>query len=159
MAPCVLTETDNEKKEIAFSAFDPANVHRQELARLTVEPGSGLFWDLSPDGLQIAYCRQQMESFQISVLELASGATREIPVKGWNGCQFLAWSRVSKRWFAGSGSTQGGSMLYVPASGQTRFLQKSPIWRLGASASLDGRYLAYTQTTAESNAWMIDNLP
>jgi hypothetical protein len=50
-------------------------------------------------------------------------------------------------------------MLYVPASGQTRFLQKSPIWRLGASASLDGRYLAYTQTTAESNAWMIDNLP
>jgi len=30
---------------------------------------------------------------------------------------------------------------------------------VSARPSPDGRYLAYTQTTAESNAWMIDHLP
>jgi WD40-like Beta Propeller Repeat len=160
--PCILSESDNVKSAIVFSAFDPAIARKQELMRLTIEPGDGIAWDLSPDGSQIAYCRNYKdyrEDFQIKVMELASGATREIPVKGWNACQFLAWSQDSKAWFAGSYSPQGGSMLFVEASGKVHFLQKSSHRYLSARASRDGRFLAYTETTAGGNAWMIDNLP
>jgi hypothetical protein len=50
-------------------------------------------------------------------------------------------------------------MLYVAPTGEAHFLQKAPKWYNSARPSPDGRHLAYTQTTAESNAWMIDNLP
>jgi Tol biopolymer transport system component len=154
--PCVLSETDPAKEQIVFYAFEPATAHKQEIARLAREPENGFSWDLSPDGSRIVYSRLEMESFKIHVLELASGATREIPVKGWAWCQFLVWSTDGKGWFAGS---RHGPMLYIAASGEAIFLQKAPKWYDSARSSPDGRYLAYTQTTAESNAWMVDNMP
>ncbi len=154
--PCVLSETDPAKEQIVFSAFEPATVHKQEIARIARKPEYGFSWDLSLDGSRIAYCRNEMDSLKINVLELASGATREIPVKGWVQCIFLAWSPDGKGWFAGS---YLGPMLYVEASGEAHFLQKAPQRYDSARPSPDGRYLAYTKNTAESNAWMIDNLP
>ena len=154
--PCVLSETDPAKEQIVFSAFEPATAHKQEIARIAREPEYGFSWDLSPDGSRIAYCRNEMDSLKINVLELASGATREIPVKGWVQCIFLTWSADGKGWFAGSNL---GPMLYIAASGEAHFLQRTLLSYTSARPSPDGRYLAYTQTTADSNAWMIDNLP
>jgi dipeptidyl aminopeptidase/acylaminoacyl peptidase len=154
--PCVLSETDPAKEQIVFSTFEPATAHKREIARIAREPEYGFSWDLSLDGSRIAYCRNEMDSFKINVLGLASGATREIPLKGWTQCIFLAWSTDGKGWFAGSNL---GPMLYIAASGEAHFLQKAPKWYNSARPSPDGRYLAYTQTTAESNAWMVDNLP
>ena len=156
---CVLTETDAEKKQIVFSRFDPANGQKVELTRLSSEPGGMLSWDLSPDGSNIACCRLENDSFKINVLRLADGREREIPVEGWVNYGNLAWSADGTSWFAQSRSPQGGSLLHIAADGQARFLKKSSVRYVRPLPSPEGLYLAYSEETTDSNAWMIDNLP
>ena len=156
-AACTLSEAS--QNQIVFSAFDPLEGRKRELARIPLEaPPSMTFWDLSPDGSRIVYGEAQDPAGRLGVLTVAEGTTRELSVKGWGQFDSAAWSADGKALFVTSYSSAGSSLLRVTLEGEAQLLYKANWWMERPLPSPDGRYLAFAAVKIESNAWMIDNL-
>ena len=126
--------------------------------RITTKPGSDNWWDLSPDGSQIAIAYPEGEN-RIRLLPLkGGGAPRELVMNGWSGFHTADWSQNGKGIYVSSSSPKGATLLYVDLEGHANAVweQKGGLMTLGVP-SPDGRHLAILGFTLESNAWMIEN--
>jgi Tol biopolymer transport system component len=155
-APCVLSELD--QRQIVFSAFDPVQGKKGEIARVDINPFTEAFWDLSPDGSRIAFGETDKYIGRLRILALRGGAAREITVKGWTNIDSVAWSAGGDYLFVTKWSSQGGSLLRVDLTGAAQPLRKAIMYIERPIPSPDGRYLAFGEVSSESNAWMIENL-
>lgn len=154
---CLVSEPDRER--VVFSTVDPLQGRKQEVAVVEAPPRSKyLFWDVSPDGAQLAFGTQDRKAGRFTVLSLADGGRREIIVPGWANFDSIAWAADGQSWFVTSYSTRGSSLLRVDARGQARLLYKASMWLERPAPSPDGRYLAFGQVSSNGNAWLIENL-
>lgn len=151
--PCVLGEVNQD--QLVFSAFDPLQGRKDELARLDIDP-SDSFWDLSPDGSRIAFGNFE-NGGHIGILDLAGRERRVVELGGWDHLTSVGWSTDGRSLFATNWSSVAGSILHVALNGETQLLHRASGMTLERPLpSPDGRYLAFGDVITTSNAWMID---
>lgn len=139
-----------------FSAFDPLKGRGSELAKISVDPESECFWDLSPDGQHIAVLEGL--SGHIYILSLTGGAPREIRPKGMETTSFIDWAADGKALFVSRPTRRGFDLLRVDLDGNSQVLWEER-GGLGTSAlpSPDGKHLAIRGWTVTSNFWTMTN--
>jgi Tol biopolymer transport system component len=154
---CVLGERTEDKKQLVFTAFDPLKGRGREVMRIGTKPGSDNWWDLSPDGSQIAMAFPEGEN-RIRLLPLDGGAPRDLVVNGWSGFRTADWSQNGKGIYVSSSSPRGATLLYIDLEGHANAVweQKGGLMTMGAP-SPDAHHLAILGFTLDSNVWMIEN--
>jgi eukaryotic-like serine/threonine-protein kinase len=168
---CVLAEKDESAGMVTFTAFDPLSGKPRKVASLSATEAQ--FWDLAPDGLRIAYGAFDLEHATINVLAtnahpsmqtnksgtVAEGQPKKIQVQDVSRVVTLAWTADGNRLFV-TGQTSRGSVIYlVDESGKTRQLSMRAWSVQELSPSPDGKKLAISELTTNSNAWMIPKMP
>jgi Tol biopolymer transport system component len=154
--PCILGEFDKASGELIFSAIDPLQVKKSELLRLQSDP-AGSVWDLSPDGSSVAIVNLAENQDSIHVVQLRDGSSRLIALTRSERISGISWSGDGQGWFVTSSSVHKATIFHVSASGKI-----SELWTtssiLGTPlASPDGKNLAFTISTFNSNAWAVEN--
>ncbi len=155
--PCVLSEHDKVNGELVFSAFDILRGRTGERLRLATDPAESPAWDVSPDGSTVAIVDLDERKDRILLVELESGSARSIAVGRSERLSGISWSADGRGWYVTSSSLRGAAVFHVSSDGAI-----SQLWTassiLGAPlASPDGKNLAFTVSTYNSNAWVIEN--
>jgi Tol biopolymer transport system component len=146
-ALCVFSR--HEKDSEVFYALDL----QQGLGKqLTSVHGPAGEWGISPDGTRIAVDTTE----NIRLIDLRTGAQRDVSFTGsvWS----LVWASDGKSLVA---AVQRSEYLIVriDLDGKTRVLlnRGRNQWIGNASVSPDGRYLAFSQQSWDTNAWLLEN--
>jgi eukaryotic-like serine/threonine-protein kinase len=155
--PCVLSRWENG--ELNFYSFDPLNGQGNPLGHIKMGTPSDLDWGLSEDGSRVALTSGDQLRGQVRILDFAHGGESQISLpQGWY-VSTVSWSA-------------DGSALLVAAEGKTSFIgrielnggQSRVLLDRGRNQSVitcrpspDGRYLAFSQQSADSNAWLLEN--
>ena len=153
---CALAEQSQDGKQIIFTAFDPIAGRGKEITRLESDPGGDYVWDLSPDGTRIAILKNS--EGKISILSAPREDRREIPVKGWNSLDAVAWTADGKGLLLSSRIERASVLVYSDLQGNSQVLWKHEggIATFGIP-SPDGHRLAMLGQTLNSNIWMMEN--
>ena len=154
--PCILSEFDKATGELIFSTIDPLQVKKSELLRLHTDT-AGSVWDLSPDGSSVAIVNLGENQDSIHVVQLRNGSSTVIPLGRSEHISGITWSVDGQGWFVTSSSVHKATIFHVSSKGKV-----SELWTtssiLGTPlASPDGKDLAFTISTFNSNAWAIEN--
>jgi WD40 repeat protein len=154
---CVLAEPIG--KQIIFSLFDPTRGRLGELTRIAYpdDPISASGWDLSRDGGKIAVVGKTGDT--VDILDLKSKQVQVIhPVIEQLGIGFISWSADGKRLYLTGSSRGSGMVVELYQDGRAQILiQSSTQVFLCPSTSPDGRYLAYTYQTCQSNVILLEH--
>jgi Tol biopolymer transport system component len=156
-SPCALSHW--EKGWLIFYALDPVQGRGKELARTKLESPTYFDWSVSPEGLRIAVSRQDEHPEQIRILDLRNGTERNLQLPhGWS-IWSLSWTADGKSLFAAAHLSTGYFIARIELDGKTRvLLDRGPNQSLDSlRPSPDGRHLAFSQRTWESNAWLLEN--
>jgi eukaryotic-like serine/threonine-protein kinase len=153
---CAFSQQSPDGKQLTFTELDPLKGQGRELARFDIDPTAEYDWSLSPDGDRIAI-RKNMEP-RLHMLSLSARSAQEITITGWSNLVNMDWAPDGKGLFT-SGRLQGSSvLLFVDLKGNARPLweQRGSLGTWGVS-SPDGRHLALSGWTVNSNLWMMQN--
>jgi WD40 repeat protein len=151
---CVLAEANQD--QVVFSAFDPIQGRKGELARLDVDP-SDSFWDVSPNGSRIAFGKFEASVGHIRILDLAGGEPRVVELRNGDHLTSVGWAAHGNGVFVTNWSSVAGSILHVALNGETHLLHRAAGMTLERPLpSPDGRYLIYGDVITTSNAWLIE---
>jgi hypothetical protein len=119
---------------------------------------------LSPQGRLVEKMKSGPDGLHIRVRSLTGGPVEEIAWKKLTReYHLLGWSLDGKGIYVFDWPTLESDFttLYLGLDGQSQVLWKrgtSPGWSFdGPVPSPDGRHLAFTVVTFESNAWMLEN--
>jgi eukaryotic-like serine/threonine-protein kinase len=156
---CAIAEPAEDRKQMIITAFDPLKGRGSELTKIDfgIDPSKDpLPFDLSPDGTRIASLRSL--TGPIYILSLRGQAVQEVRVKGWNNLKFLIWTADGKGLFVASDNddSRRAALLHVDLHGNANVLWENLLADFVAP-SPDGRHLAFSGTTLDSNIWMIEN--
>jgi len=113
---------------------------------------------VSPEGLRIALASRNELREQVRILDFRVGAERNLSLPhGWRIYE-LGWTADGTALFAAARST-GYFIGRIELDGRTSVLldRGRNQWLGYPHPSRDGRYLAFTQQTWESNAWLLEN--
>jgi len=164
---CALAEPSEDHRQMIFSAFDPLQGRGRELARLDVDPNADYGWDLSPDGVRIAFIKRVPRSDgkiflsegYIHVLSLDGEPPREIHVKGINSFrEYVDWAADGRGLFLAHPTGLDSELLYVDLHGNANVLwQQKDAAPFRAVPSPDGRHLAILRDSPYNNAWLMEN--
>lgn len=152
--PCRLAEVLRDEGAVKISEIDPVEGRGKELSRI---PHAGMnlrSGALSPDGYTWALVGGVEPS-----IHLAGKVEREIGIHGlpFRGPTDVAWSPDGNGFYVTGESERGILLLYVDMQGEAEVLYEIGNGNLFAPRpSPDGRYLAFGQETADSNAWLIE---
>ncbi len=155
--PCVLSELDRANSELVFTAFDPLRGRGGELVRLATDPQESPAWDLSPDGSTVAIVDLGEPKDRIRLVDLENGSARSIAVGPSEQLSGISWGADGRSWFVTSSSLRGSAILQVRPDGKISELWRSSSLLAAPLASPDGRNLAFSSSTYNSNAWLIEN--
>lgn len=153
---CVFCERTPDRKQLILTALDPLKGRGRELARFDADPTAEYDWDLSPDASLIDI-RKNREP-RLSMLSLTGRESRELVVKGWSALINLNWAADGKGLFTSGLVERGSVLLYVDLQGNAH-----PLWEQRGSVatwaipSPDGRHLALSGWTKNTNSWMLEN--
>jgi eukaryotic-like serine/threonine-protein kinase len=153
---CVLSRW--EQGQLIFYALDPVHGQGKELARSKMGSPTQLEWSISSDGSGIAIASQDQLRGLIRILNPRNGTEREIPLpSGWSIWN-LSWAADGSALFAAAQST-GYFIARIGLDGTTHVLldRGRAQWLGYPCPSPDGRHLAFSQRTSESNAWLLEN--
>jgi Tol biopolymer transport system component len=154
---CVLSELDKANGELLFTALDPFRGRKSELVRLATDPAGPPAWDLSPDGSTVAIVDLDERKDRIRLVELETGSSRLIAVGRSERLSGITWSADGKGWFVSSSSVRGATVFHVASNGEVNELWTASAILGAPLASPDGKNLAFTISTFNSNAWVIEN--
>jgi Tol biopolymer transport system component len=148
---CVLVETRNE---LAVSSIDPEKGRGNVLARASI-PGPHIP-GLSPDGSRVAVPLED----RIRILDLPSGKTEDISYPDWktfHTFDSVHWAADGKGLYTTSFRNGKTVILYMDLEGHAwPLFEARGQFQTWASASPDGRRLAFGVRTSTRNAWMIE---
>jgi serine/threonine protein kinase len=147
-----------QQGQLVFYALDPALGRGKELTRTKIGSPTHLEWSISPDGSRIAVASQDELRERVRLLETGSGGERDISLPpGWS-IWSLNWAADGNSLFAAA-ETTGYFIARIGLDGTTRTLldRGRMQWLRYPCPSPDGRYLAFSQRTSESNAWLLEN--
>jgi Tol biopolymer transport system component len=148
---CVLGEQINN--QLVFSVFDPVQGRGDELTRISINR-PGITWSRSPDGTRIAIG----DARRIRIVDLKTGLAKDfVPTIRLVDLQSVAWSPDGKGLFVSVSPEIRTVLFYADLAGNARQLIQYDGWIGNLVPSPDGRYLAFSKTTQEINAAMIEN--
>ncbi len=152
---CLLAEA--EQDQVVFTTFDPIQGRVGEVARVSTSPAR-FFWDLSPDGSRVAYGEFHSRTGEhITILTLSNGTTREVPLTTWTTLNSLSWSADGRNLFVTTARRDGSDLLHVALDGKVDALREDKgRWFANPRPSPDGRLLAFSVRTTDSNVWLIE---
>jgi len=154
---CILGERDRIKNELVLTDIDPVRGKAVELLRLKADPAASPEWDLSPDGATVAIVDLDDAKDRIRLVQLDSKAARSISLGHSKTLSGISWSADGKSWFVTSSSVRGASILSVQSNGASLELWATSNIMGTPLTSPDDRNLAFTVSTRNSNAWLIEN--
>jgi len=159
---CVFSEETPDRKQLIFSALDPAKGRGKGLTRVLLkQPGILHAWDLSGDGSRIALTQYDYREDRVQILPLGRREPREIKVRGWRGLDQPSWAADGKGLFVAAMAGLGATILIVDLQGrgQVVWRQRFPIIDYPARGvpSPDGRHLAVFAVSADRNVWLLEN--
>ena len=154
---CLLSEPDQQNAELVFTAFDPMRGRAGEVLRLAADPGSSPSWDLSPDGATIALVDVDDRKHQMRLIELDTGSGRIIAASRTMRLSGVSWAADGQALFLTSSSVRGAALLQARLNGTVTELWATTATLTKPLASPDGKHLAFSTATHNSNAWMIEN--
>jgi eukaryotic-like serine/threonine-protein kinase len=153
---CAVGEWTEDRKEIIVTSFDPVKGRGRELLRFTVDLGSDVYCDISPDGSRIAAVTGPEKPIQI--FSLRGQPTQFIPAKELNPKQFVFWAADGEGLFITHGVKGGSELVHMDLRGVTKALWKNDggyyPWGL---QSPDGHHLAIQGANSSGNMWMMEN--
>jgi serine/threonine protein kinase len=155
---CVVAE-EVEGRHI-LTTFDPLKGRGEKLPISDYRDfGRGI---LSPQGRLVEKMTSGPDGLYLRVRSLLRGAVEEVTFKNLTGIyQFSGWSFDGRGIYIQEWTSSNFVMFYAGLDGQSQVF-----WKRGASPgfwidypfpSPDGRYLAFTAVTFESNAWLLEN--
>ena len=155
--PCVLSRWENA--ELIFHALDPIQGEGRELGRTKLGKPEDFEWSVSPDGSRIAITSKDQLREQVRILDLGNNKKErnlQLP-RGWR-IWSTSWAADGNALFAAAQSTEY-LIVRVELDGKTRVLlnRGRNQWLSDPRPSPDGRHLAFSQQTFESNAWLLEN--
>jgi Tol biopolymer transport system component len=152
---CIVAEADNDS--VAFTQFDPIRGRGNEVARLQASP-SKFFWDLSPDGLRVAYGEYGSRSDEhVTILNLNDHTTRDVSLGPWTNLSSVSWSAAGRHLFITTSKREGSDLLHVDLEGKVDVLrQLTGRWFGTSRQSPDEHLLAFGLRTLDSNVWLIE---
>jgi len=154
---CVLGEIDKANSELVFTALDPLQGRKGELLRLAADLAATPAWDLSPNGATLAIVNLDQHRDNIHVVEVENGSSRLITLGHAEHPSGIAWSADGKGWFVTSSSLLGAKLFLVTLNGAVSELWTSNSTLGAPLTSPDGKNLAFTVSSYNSNAWLIQN--
>jgi serine/threonine protein kinase len=154
---CVLSEPDKGNGELVFTSLNPLRGRMNEMLRLAADLEASPTWDLSPDGSTVAIVDVDERKDRIRLVALENGSARSIAVGQSEGLSGISWSADGRGWFVTSSSLRGSAVLKVRPDGTIAELWKSSTTLEAPLASPDGKDLAFSSSTYNSNAWVIEN--
>ena len=107
------------------------------------------FWDLSPDGRQIAFGARDPHHGIIQILSPAGATIHEVGAPEHSHLETVAWAADGKSLFLTEWTSKGSLLVHLALDGRNNVLYKSSAYFGSPSPSTDGRYLAFGQVTAE----------
>jgi Tol biopolymer transport system component len=154
-AQCILAEAAQD--EIVFTFFDPRTGRGDEVARVHTSP-SRFFWGLSPDGSQLAYGEfRNMANDHVSLLDVKNRETHEVPLADRTALSSLSWSADGRYLFVTTTRREGSDLLHVSLDGKVDLLrEETGRWLADPRPSPDGRLLALSVRTTDSNVWLLE---
>jgi Tol biopolymer transport system component len=153
---CVFSLWDRGR--LIFYALDATQGRGKELARIELGSSTDLDWRVSPEGLRIAVLIKDHLPEQLRILDFRDGTERNLPLPdGWHVWS-LSWIADGNALLAAARSTTY-FITRIELDGKTRVLLNANINQSfdSPSPSPDGRHLAFSQRTRESNAWLLEN--
>lgn len=147
---CIFGQQLNDKELILWS-LDPLKGKGQELAKISVEFFQSL--NLSTDGKLVAL----VELNRLRIYSLADSTMRTIPVHDIDRLFGAAWSSDGRHIFVHGWKGGECRVISISLEGESHILWK---WMNSISRPLpspDGRHLALTVFTGDSNVWMMEN--
>lgn len=154
-ALCILSE--KKQNELTLYELDPLRGKAKLLA--SAKLGSRRFygWDVSPDGSEIAVVSSIGP--YIHTIDLSTSRTRDIQVPREWYPQSVGWAADGKAVFVTIWTPNGFLLGRVDLAGQSHVLlnKGQEQWMIGPVASPDGRYLAFSVQTWDSNVWLLEN--
>ena len=141
--------------QLIFYVLDPLHGQGKEVIRTQLGHRDDLNWDISPDGSLIAI--GLLPGRKVRLLDLRNGTERDIQLSMEGIVQGLCWSADGNALFAGMISS-GHQIIRVDLDGKTHvLLDRKGVWVGSLALSPDGRHLAYSQQTIDSNLWLLEN--
>jgi Tol biopolymer transport system component len=154
---CVLSEPDRGNDELILSTFDPASGKKDELIRIATDPASLPSWDLSSDGVTVAVVAIGDHQDCIRLVNLETGSGHSVCADQSAQLSGVTWSADGNGWFVTNSSVRKAAILYISSDAKV-----SQLWTTSTAvgaplASPDGTNLAFTVSSYNSNAWMIED--
>src|SRR5262249_46218846 len=116
------------------------------------------FWDLSPDGSQLAFGEFKSEENDfITLLTLRDGKMRRLQLVGQSALSSVSWAAGGRGLFATTKRREGSDLLHIGLDGKITMLREET-GRVFVSPrpSPNGRHLAYAVRTTDSNVWLLE---
>lgn len=161
-ANCVFSEPTADGKQVVFSSFDPMRGRIAELTKINCQRGCS--WDLSPDGLRIAFAEWDQRVGHIRILQASGVTIADLDIKGWHSLYRLSWAADGKELFvaaAGAAASEHVDLL-VALQGRVQVLWQHD--RLTGNSdearwvpSPNGRYFAVPGQAFDNNVWLLEN--
>jgi|HubBroStandDraft_6_1064221.scaffolds.fasta_scaffold00424_8 Tol biopolymer transport system component len=154
---CVISREDHG--QLVFTSLDPVHGEGKELVRTKLGSSANLDWSVSRDASLISVSGSGQLAEQVRILDLRKGTERNIRIpKGW-AIWNQDWSVDATALFVTAQSKSGYFIARIGLDGKTNILldRGRNQWLGRPLQSPDGRYLAFSQQSFESNAWLIEN--
>jgi dipeptidyl aminopeptidase/acylaminoacyl peptidase len=154
---CAYGEFVNDGQELLITEFDPLKGKGKQLAQVATHPQDLYFWDLAPDGSQIAIA-DSSNSNEVSFIKIPTNETRKVTITGYDNIASVRFSNDSQSIFSGVLKGNDAWIVRVGRDGGTSPVMRehfsAPLWGL---ISPDGRHLAIRSYDKEANAWTLED--
>jgi len=100
---CPYGEFANDGQELIITEFDPVKGKGRQLAQMATQPQDVYFWELAPDGSQIAVADSSENSNEITFIKILTNERRKITIKGYDSINSLRFSNDSQSIFSAVG--------------------------------------------------------
>lgn len=141
---------------LTFSELDP-EFGRTDTS-LRMPDVSQAYWDVSPDGSELAMASTRGKDGLIRRIKIQDGSSHEILVKNQPHLQSMDWMQNGNGWIVSSRWTHGAELLYVDQEGRQTILRRQSVgfetWGL---PNRDGTRFAFLEWSATGSPWLLPN--
>ena len=155
-SPCALSRWKDGM--LIFNALDPIQGRGKELGRTKVGRPTDLEWGISADGTHVAIASPSQLRDEVRILDFRNGTERDLQLPKGTYIWTLYWAPDGLALFAAVRTTEY-FIERIGLDGKTSVLLRRgrDHWLAYAIPSPDGRRLAFSQQTFDSNMWMLEN--
>ena len=151
---CVLSRPENQR--LIFYELDWVNgVGSQVGAIETIFPSH---WAISPEGSRIAITNSQIMPRKVLLKNLVTSDQRIVPISPEWDVRDVAWAADGRSLFAIGVRALNTFVIKIDLDGKAHvILDQGKSVLYSPRSSPDGRHLAFSQVTWESNSWLLEN--